>query len=598
MTKEAFSEILPSLPQTPGIYQYFDAAGKVSYVGQAKNLKKRISSYFYKEADRYKTKRLVEEIREIRFTVVDSEQDAFLLENSLIKQYQPRYNMALKDDKTYPHLVIKNEAFPRIFLTRRVLRDGSEYLGPFTSVDQVKALLELIKQTLPFRTCNLNLSDKQIQKGKYKPCLEYHIGNCKAPCAGLQSTTDYDWQVQQVREIFKGKLGEITRHYKQEMMQHASRMEFEQAELIKKRLEFIRHYQSRSVVVSSKLDDLDVCSILSADAIAIVNYMVVVQGSIIHTLTRTVEKKLDETEEEILAFAIGQMRTQFGSSSREIVLPLSLEGLEPLKVTVPRGGDKKKLLELSVQNAEWGLKEYRRQKALHLESPDESAQLQMLEQLQKDLKLKVLPVHIECFDNSNFQGAFPVAAMVCFRNGMADKKSYRHFHIKTVEGINDFASMKEIVYRRYKRLLDEKHEIPQLIIIDGGKGQLSSALESIDALHLRGKVTVVGLAKNIEEIFYPGDSASLKLPYDSSSLLFLRRVRDEVHRFGITFHRKTRSKGTIKNELTNIQGIGEATALLLLKKFKSVRGVKAASLDEIAEVVGMKKAEWICKQWS
>jgi excinuclease ABC subunit C len=375
-------------------------------------------------------------------------------------------------------------------------------------------------------------------------------------------------------------------------------MEFEQAELIKKRLEFIRHYQSRSVVVSSKLDDLDVCSILSADAIAIVNYMVVVQGSIIHTLTRTVEKKLDETEEEILAFAIGQMRTQFGSSSREIVLPLSLEGLEPLKVTVPRGGDKKKLLELSVQNAEWGLKEYRRQKALHLESPDESAQLQMLEQLQKDLKLKVLPVHIECFDNSNFQGAFPVAAMVCFRNGMADKKSYRHFHIKTVEGINDFASMKEIVYRRYKRLLDEKHEIPQLIIIDGGKGQLSSALESIDALHLRGKVTVVGLAKNIEEIFYPGDSASLKLPYDSSSLLFLRRVRDEVHRFGITFHRKTRSKGTIKNELTNIQGIGEATALLLLKKFKSVRGVKAASLDEIAEVVGMKKAEWICKQWS
>jgi excinuclease ABC subunit C len=311
-----------------------------------------------------------------------------------------------------------------------------------------------------------------------------------------------------------------------------------------------------------------------------------------------VEKKLDETEEEILAFAIGQMRTQFGSSSREIVLPLSLEGLEPLKVTVPRGGDKKRLLELSVQNAEWGLKEYRRQKALHLESPDESAQLQMLEQLQKDLKLKVLPVHIECFDNSNFQGAFPVAAMVCFRNGMADKKSYRHFHIKTVEGINDFASMKEIVYRRYKRLLDEKHEIPQLIIIDGGKGQLSSALESIDALHLRGKVTVVGLAKNIEEIFYPGDSASLKLPYDSSSLLFLRRVRDEVHRFGITFHRKTRSKGTIKNELTNIQGIGEATALLLLKKFKSVRGVKAASLDEIAEVVGMKKAEWICKQWS
>lgn len=593
MTKEEFSAYLSSLPTAPGIYQYLDEEDRVIYVGKAKNLRKRVSSYFNKEQDNFKTRRLVQEIRDLRFTIVESEQDAFLLENSLIKQYQPRYNMNLKDDKTYPYLVIKNEPFPRIFFTRRKVRDGSEYLGPFTSVEQVRALLELIKQTLPFRTCSLNLSDPMIAKGKYKPCLEFHIGNCKAPCAGFQPKADYDWQVQQVREVFKGKLGEIIRYYKKEMAACAERMEFEQAELIKKRLEYLNNYQSRSIVVSTKLGSVDVCSMESDADKAIVNYMVVVQGAIIHTLTRTIEKKLEESDEEVLRFAIEQFREQFQSNSREIIVPFLLPGLEPIQCTVPKGGDKKKLLELSQQNANWGMKEQKRRAALHLQELTENEHREILRQLQTDLKLNQLPVHIECFDNSNFQGAYPVAAMVCFRDGVPDKKNYRHFHIKTVQGINDFASMKEIVLRRYKRLLEEGSKLPQLVIIDGGKGQLSSAMESIAELGLEGKMTLIGLAKNVEELFYPGDAESLKLPFDSSSLLLIRRIRDEVHRFGITFHRATRSKGTIKNELTSIPGIGEATALLLLKKFKSVRGVKEAGLEELAEVVGQKRAEQI-----
>lgn len=590
VTKEEFSAYLPSLPTAPGIYQYLDEEDRVIYVGKAKNLRKRVSSYFHKEQDNFKTRRLVQEIRNLRFTIVESEQDAFLLENSLIKQYQPRYNMNLKDDKSYPYLVIKNEAFPRIFLTRRKLRDGSEYLGPFTSVEQVRALLELIKQTLPFRTCTLNLSDQMLAKGKYKPCLEYHIGNCKAPCASLQTKTEYDWQVQQVREVFKGKLGEIIRYYKKEMAACAERLEFEQAELIKKRLEYLNNYQSRSIVVSTKLGSVDVCSIQSDADKAIVNYMVVVQGAIVHTLTRTIEKKLEETDEEVLLFAIEQFREQFKSSSRELIVPFEVTGLEPLQCTVPKGGDKKKLLELSQQNANWGMKEHKRRAALHLQELSENEHRQILRQLQTDLKLNQLPVHIECFDNSNFQGAYPVAAMVCFRDGVPDKKNYRHFHIKTVQGINDFASMKEIVYRRYKRLLDEGSRLPQLVIIDGGKGQLSAAMESIAELELQGKMTLIGLAKNIEELFYPGDAESLKLPFDSSSLLLIRRIRDEVHRFGITFHRATRSKGIVCNALQDIPGIGEATATQLLKTFKSVKGVQAADLESLVQAVGKDKA--------
>lgn len=592
MTKDDFLQQIDSIPSNPGIYKYFDTSDKIIYVGKAKHLRKRVTSYFVKEVDNFKTRRLVSEIVRMEFTIVDSEQDALLLENSLIKQYQPKYNMALKDDKSYPHIVIKNEPFPRIFLTRRnKLRDGSEYLGPFTSVDQVRAILELIKQTLPFRTCSLNLTKENIENKKFKACLEYHIGNCKAPCIGLQSQEDYDWHVNQVREVFKGKLGEITKHYKHEMQEHASQMQFEKAEIIKKRLEFIRNYQSKSIVVSSKNDNLDVCSIVSNEVVAFVNFMVIVQGSIIHTHTQRVEKKLDESDIEILAFALPLLREKFKSASKEVLLPFEIELNENLIQVIPKVGDKKKLIELSFQNANYALKEFQRKKALLLEDKTEEQNQQLLQQLQKDLKLNELPSHIECFDNSNFQGSYPVAAMVCFKNALPDKKEYRHFHIKTVEGINDFASMKEIVYRRYKRVLEEQKPLPQLIIIDGGKGQLSSAMESIRALGLQGKTTVVGLAKNIEELFFPGDSESLKLPFQSDTLNLVKRIRDEVHRFGITFHRKTRSKGIVKNELTSIEGIGEKTSEELLKKFRSVTKVKAASQEELELVIGKSKAQ-------
>lgn len=590
MTKSEFLLIASSIPTNPGIYKYFNKEGVIIYVGKAKNLKKRVNSYFSKNTDNYKTHKLVLEIDRLEFSIVNSEQDALLLENSLIKQYQPKYNMMLKDDKSYPHLVIKNERFPRIFLTRRKIKDGSEYLGPYTSVDQVRGILDLIKQTLPFRNCNLALSKENIEKGKFKPCLEYHLGNCKAPCVGLQSETDYAWQVQQVREIFKGKWGEITRYYKAEMNAYASSMQFEKAEIIKKKLEFISNYQSKSVVVSTKLDNTDICSLISIEEAAFINYMVIVQGSIIHTHTITIEKKLAEADEEILQFALIQLREKFKSHSDEIVIPFAIEFDPQITLTIPKSGDKKKLLELSFQNAQHALHDFKRKKALLLQENSEGQNVELLQQLQTDLRLTSLPIHIECFDNSNFQGSFPVAAMVCFKNALASKKDYRHFHIKTVEGINDFASMQEVVFRRYKRLLDEKKPIPQLIIIDGGKGQLSAAMQSIKALDLVGKTTVIGLAKNVEEIFYPNDSESLKLNFQSTSLNLLKRVRDEVHRFGITFHRNTRSKGVIKNELQTIQGIGEKTAELLLKTFKSVAKIKSAGSEEIERVVGKSKA--------
>lgn len=591
MDKQAFTVIAPSIPHRPGIYKYYSSDGQIIYVGKAKNLYKRVSSYFNKISGYYKTQKLVSEICNIEIAIVDSEQDALHLENSLIKQYQPKYNMMLKDDKTYPHIVIKNEPFPRIFLTRRKIHDGSEYLGPYTSVDQVRDILELIKQTLPFRTCNLKLTKENIEKEKFKPCLEYHIGNCKAPCAGLQTKEDYAWQVHQVREVFRGKLGEITRHYKQEMQACAENMQFEKAELIRRKLEFIKEYQGKSIIVSTRLHEVDICSVISNEEAAFINYMVIVQGSIIHTHTVTIEKKLDETDEEILQFALNQMREKFESSSKEIVVPFAFEFDAGVSITVPKTGDKKKLLELSLQNAQYALQDFKRKKTLLLEQNSEGQNRALLQQLKEDLHLPRMPLHIECFDNSNFQGSYPVAAMVCFKNALPDKKEYRHFHIKTVEGIDDFASMKEIVYRRYKRVLDEQKPMPQLIIIDGGKGQLSSAMESIRALDLLGKVTVVGLAKNVEEIFYPGDTESLKLPYQSHTLNLLKRIRDEVHRFGITFHRNTRSKGVIKNELQNIAGIGEKTAQDLLKAFKSVTKIKQAGLEDLAKVIGKARAE-------
>jgi len=593
VTKDEFQLIAAAVPIKPGIYKYYSAEDKIIYVGKAKHLRKRVSSYFSKVSDNYKTQKLVSEIVRMEFTIVDSEQDALLLENSLIKQYQPKYNLMLKDDRSYPHVVIKNETFPRIFLTRKMIKDGSEYLGPYPSVEQVRLLLDFVKQTIPLRNCTLNLSKKNIEQGKFKACLEYHIGNCKAPCVGLQSKEDYDWHVQQVREIIKGKLGEITKHLKQEMMEYASNLQFEKAAIVKKKLEYISQYQSKSIIVNRKIDNVDIASILSNEDMAYVNFMMVVQGSIIQTHTVAIEKKLDESDAEILPIALYQLRQKFKSSSREIIVPIPFEFDPQITLTIPRLGDKKKLLELSLQNANYFIQEQKRKKTLLLSEENAESNNRILHELQQGLQLPEIPIHIECFDNSNFQGSYPVAAMVCFKNGLADKKEYRHFHIKTVEGINDFASMKEIVYRRYKRVLDENKPLPQLIIIDGGKGQLSSAMESINALQLNGKVTVVGLAKNVEEIFFPGDSESIKLNFQSDALNLVKRIRDEVHRFGITFHRQTRSSGIIKNELENIEGIGEKTATVLLKHFKSVKRLKASNEAEIAAVVGVAKARII-----
>ena len=596
MTKEEFSIVQPSLPNKPGIYKYFDATDKIIYVGKAKNLRKRVVSYFNKISDYYKTKKLVSEIKRIEFTIVDSEQDALLLENSLIKQYQPKYNLVLKDDRSYPHIVIKNESFPRIFITRKMIKDGSQYLGPYTNVAQVYSLLNLIKQTIPLRTCSLNLNPKNIEKGKFKECLEYHLGNCKAPCVAFQSKEEYDEQVQQVKDILKGKLGDIIKNYKKEMMEKASNLEFEKAEIIKKKIEYLQSYQSKSIIVNTKIDNVDICSVVSNEKYAAVNFMIIVQGTIIHTHSVTITKTLQESDEEILVPILYQLREKYKSTSKEIIVPFTISTEDELMVTVPKSGDKKKLLELSLQNAEYMMQEHKRKLTLNLSENTDQQNHALLEQLKIDLHLTEIPDHIECFDNSNFQGSYPVAAMVCFKDGVPFKKEYRHFHIKTVDGINDFASMKEIVYRRYKRVLDEGKPLPKLIIIDGGKGQLSSALESINELGLLGKTTVVGLAKNIEEIFYPGDSESLKLPYQSDTLNLIKRIRDEVHRFGITFHRSTRSKGIIKNELEKINGIGEKTASDLLKHFRSVLKVKNATEKELEEIVGLSKAR-IIKQY-
>jgi len=596
VTKEEFSIVQPSLPNKPGIYKYFDATDKIIYVGKAKNLRKRVVSYFNKISDYYKTKKLVSEIKRIEFTIVDSEQDALLLENSLIKQYQPKYNLVLKDDRSYPHIVIKNESFPRIFITRKMIKDGSQYLGPYTNVAQVYSLLNLIKQTIPLRTCSLNLNPKNIEKGKFKECLEYHLGNCKAPCVAFQSKEEYDEQVQQVKDILKGKLGDIIKNYKKEMMEKASNLEFEKAEIIKKKIEYLQTYQSKSIIVNTKIDNVDICSVVSNEKYAAVNFMIIVQGTIIHTHSVTITKTLQESDEEILVPILYQLREKYKSTSKEIIVPFTISTEDELIVNVPKSGDKKKLLELSLQNAEYMMQEHKRKLTLNLSENSDLQNHALLEQLKIDLHLTEIPDHIECFDNSNFQGSYPVAAMVCFKDGVPFKKEYRHFHIKTVDGINDFASMKEIVYRRYKRVLDEGKPLPKLIIIDGGKGQLSSALESINELGLLGKTTVVGLAKNIEEIFYPGDSESLKLPYQSDTLNLIKRIRDEVHRFGITFHRSTRSKGIIKNELKKINGIGEKTASDLLKHFRSVLKVKNATEKELEEIVGLSKAR-IVKQY-
>jgi excinuclease ABC subunit C len=594
MKTEEFQEIQSSIPQEPGIYKYFDREGILIYVGKAKNLRKRVSSYFTGQKTSRKTAELVRRIQRIEFTIATSEQDALLLENNLIKEFQPRYNIDLKDDKTYPYIVIRNEAFPRVFLTRRMIRDGSEYLGPFTSSGKVREMLAFIRQHIQIRNCTLNLSDKQIAKNKYKVCLEYHLGNCKGPCVGLQTEADYQEGLQQLRAILKGNLSPILQHYKAEMKKHVDALAFEKAEILRRKIDHLKHYYAAgSAVVNPKLGDLDVFSIADGDETAFVNFLMVRGGTIIDTHSIEIRKKIDEPDPELLSMAVRHLRETFRSNAAEIILPFAIEfSVAGVHLTIPKAGDKRKLLEMSMRNVEHFQREWRRKRTLQLEAVADAEET-LLKRMQTDLSLPAMPEHIECFDNSNFHGSYPVSAMVCFKGGKPSKSDYRHYHVKSVSGINDFATMEEVVYRRYAKLRDEGLPLPQLVIIDGGKGQLGAAMESIRKLELTGKMTLVGLAKQEEELFFPGDSESLKLPWDSPSLLLIRRIRDEVHRFGITFHRQQRSKGTFKNQLEDIAGIGKQTAETLLRTFKSVKRVSNASLEALEEVIGSGKAKII-----
>ena len=591
MTTKEFSNIALQLPKQPGVYKYYDATNTIIYVGKAKNLKNRISSYFNKNQNSFKTIELVNRINRIEFTIVNTEQDALLLENALIKEYRPKYNISLKDDKTYPFIVIKKEPFPRVFFTRKKYSDGSEYIGPFTSVYFVKELLNLIKQYVPLRNCKLNLTQKNIQANKFKVCLEYHLGNCNGPCEGYQSESQYQEGLQHLKDILKGNVQNVIKYYKNEMTALVKNLEFEKAEFFKKKIEHLQTYQAKSVVVSKNVTNADVFSIVKEDDTAFVNYLMINNGTIVQTHTQELETKLDETEAETLSFAIANFRDLFNSISSEIIVPFEVDyAIENIIQTIPKAGDKKKLLDLSLKNVSYFKEELRKKKILNTVQKSAKDLQEILLELQVNLQLKHLPIHIECFDNSNFQGSFPVSACVSFRDGLPFKNDYRKYNIKTVSGINDFASMKETLLRHYSRYINEEKEFPQLVIIDGGKGQLSAALEAIDELKLKGKFTIVGLAKNEEELFFEGDKQSIKLDWNSEGLKLIRRIRDEVHRFGITFHRSQRSKGAIKNELENIKGLGPATITTLLKKFKSVKKIKEQNQECLAIIVGEKKA--------
>jgi len=589
---EHIQSILRTLPDNPGVYQYFDAEGKIIYVGKAKNLKKRVSSYFNKDQhDNGKTQVLVRKIEDIKYIIVDTELDALLLENNLIKKYQPRYNVLLKDDKTYPWICIKNERFPRVFTTRNIVKDGSTYFGPYANGKVMNTVLELIKQLYTLRNCNLNLSSENIKAGKFKVCLEYHIGNCKAPCIGKENEEEYNKTISSIKEIVKGNVHSVARHLKELLQQHVEKLEFEKAQQIKEKLDLLEKYQSKSTVVNPSINNVDVFSIVTDEKFGYVNFFKIVNGSIIQSHTVELKKKLDESPEELLLLAIAELRERFSSDSKEIIIPFEIETEFPgIEFTVPQRGDKKHLLELSERNVEY----YRREKIKQesLVDPERHTN-RILEQMKKDLRLSVEPKHIECFDNSNFQGDYPVAAMTVFKNAKPSKKDYRHFNIKTVVGPDDFASMEEIIYRRYKRVLEENLEMPQLIVIDGGKGQLSSALESLEKLGLRGKVGIIGIAKKLEEIYFPDDSIPLYLDKRSETLKIIQQIRDEAHRFGITHHRSKRDKGTLKTELTDIKGVSYTTAQKLLSYFKSVKKVKEASLEELVKAVGNAKGELV-----
>lgn len=594
MTPEEFTGISKNIPSHPGIYKYYDAGNKLLYVGKAKNLRKRVSSYFSRKQDNFKTANLVNKICRIEFTIVNSEHDAFLLENSLIKEFRPPYNINLKDDKTYPYIVIKKEPFPRVFFTRRKTEDGSRYFGPYTSVFKVRELMDLIRENIPLRTCKLNLTEKNISKGNFKLCLEYHLGRCKGPCTGLQSKEDYDQSIEFIASLLNGNLKPLLQKLKADLKIYTEALAFERAQLVKNRIDYLTSYESKSVVVNERLGTLDCFSILEEGNTAYVNYLGVSNGIVIHTKTVLLEKKLEEEKKDVLAFAINHLRNQFNSHTKIIIVPFPIDYPEEgVLLSVPKSGEKKKLLDMAAANVNHYREELNMRKMLRLEEKTPAEKKQVLEQLQQDLRLPTLPVHIECFDNSNLHGTNAVAAMVCFRDGEPFKQDYRKFNIKSVIGINDFASMKEIVGRRYHRLMHTDAALPDLVIIDGGKGQLNAALEALKELELDGRMTVVGLAKNQEEIFFPGDSQSVKLPWDNEGLKFIRRIRDEVHRFGIQFHRSKRSAAAIGNELEQIKGIGKETATMLLQKFKSVKKVREAKPEEIISLIGESRASII-----
>jgi excinuclease ABC subunit C len=587
---EKLAPIVKSLPDSPGVYQYFDEHGTIIYVGKAKNLKKRVSSYFRNDASIYgKVRVMVRKIFEIRWLVVDTELDALLLENNLIKEYQPRYNILLKDDKTYPWICIRKEPFPRVGPTRNRVNDGSEYFGPYASVKMMNTILDLILHIYPLRTCSLNLDKQHIDKGNYKVCLQYHIGNCKGPCEKLQDEEDYQKSIVAIRDIIKGNINNVKQELTKLMMAYAAELKFENAKLVKEKIDLLDRYQSKSLVVNPAIHNVDVFSYIEDEGSAYVNFIKIANGAIIQSHTLEIKKKLDESREELLIMAIVEVRSRYDSNASEIIVPFEPElKLPGTTFTIPKAGDKKKLIELSERNADYYRIEKQRQK--DLVDPDRHKR-RVLSQMMTDLRLPELPSHIECFDNSNIQGAYPVASMVVFRDARPCKKDYRHYNIKTVEGPNDFASMEEIIYRRYKRLLDEEQPLPQLIVVDGGKGQLSSALKSLELLELRGKISIVGIAKKLEEIYYPGDSIPMYLDKRSETLRVIQQMRDEAHRFGITHHRKRREKGTIKTELTGIEGIGDTTAEKLLRVFKSVKKIKEAGLAELEAAIDKSKGK-------
>ncbi|MHC5309724.1 excinuclease ABC subunit UvrC [Myroides sp. LJL116] len=587
---QALALQIQTLPNEPGVYQYYDKEDKILYVGKAKNLKKRVSSYFNKIHQEGKTNVLVKKIVSIKHIVVPTETDALLLENNLIKRLQPRYNVLLKDDKSYPWICIKREPFPRVFTTRKMIKDGSEYFGPYTNIKTVYTLLELIKELYPLRTCNYDLSIGNIRSEKFKVCLEYHIGNCNGPCQGYETTSQYDQKITHIRDILKGNFKDSLKQFRTHMQELAQNMEFEQAQKIKEKIELLENYQSKSTIVNPKISNVDVFSIVSDSTMAYVNFLQVSYGAIIRSHTMEIKKKLEETDTELLELAIVELRERFQLNSKEIISPIPLDLGEALTVTIPKLGDKKRLLELSERNAKF----YRidQLKQIKIVDPQRHTN-RIMAQMKKDLRMSKEPRHIECFDNSNIQGTNPVAACVVFRDGKASKKEYRHFNVKTVEGPNDYDSMQEIVYRRYKRVIEQGLDLPDLIVIDGGKGQLGVALKSLEELGLRGKVAIISLAERLEEIFYPGDSIPMYLDKRSETMKVLIHLRDEAHRFGLNFHRDQRSKNAITSILDNIPGVGEKTKMTLMNHFGSVKKIKEASLEDLEKVIGKARSKLI-----